>query len=34
MFDVKNRNSRTRCEISDVFIVNFERISNLVLVFL
>ena len=50
MFKVNNRNTRTRCEISQklttktleqqqwrrsgVFIVNFEHISQLVLVFL
>ena len=50
MFKVKNRNTRSRCEIcskltlktperhhwrrSGVFIVNFEHISHLVLVFL
>ena len=45
MFKVNNRNTRTRCEIcskltiktprrSGVFIVNFEHISHLVLVFL
>ena len=31
MFKVNNRNTRARCEI--VFIVNFEHISHLVLVF-
>ena len=34
MFKVNNRNTRTRCEISGVFIVNCEHISHLVLVFL
>ena len=44
MFKVNNRNTRTRCEIcskltiarrhSGIFIVNFEHISLLVLVFL
>ena len=46
LFKVNNRNTRTRCEIcsklriktperrSGVFIVNFENISHLVLVFL
>ena len=43
MFKVNNRIARTRCEICskltikipfDVFIVNFEHISHLVLVFL
>ena len=45
MFNVKNRNTRTRCEIcskltinvrrrSGVCIVNFEHISHLVLAFL
>ena len=44
MFKVNNRNTRTRCEICSkltiktwcygVFIVNFEHISHLVLVFL
>ena len=40
LFKVNNRNTRTRCEIcsklicSGVFIVNFEHISHLVLVFL
>ena len=50
MFEVKNRNNRTRCEIcakltiktsercqwccSGIFIVNFELISHLVVVFL
>ena len=43
MFNVNNRNTRTRCEICSnltvktpdgVFIVNFEHISHLVLVFL
>ena len=46
MFKVNNRNTRKRCEICskltikirgvvlDIFIVNFERISHLVLVFL
>ena len=45
MFKVNNRNTRTRCEISskltinmfkvnNVFIVNFEHISHLGLVFL
>ena len=36
-FKVNNRDTRTRCEIwrgSGVFIVNFEHISRLVLVFL
>ena len=45
MFKINNRNTRTRCEISskltinmfkvnNVFIVNFEHISHLGLVFL
>ena len=35
LLKVNNRNTRTRCEIcSGVFIVNFEHISHLVLVFL
>ena len=41
LFKVNNRNTRTRCEIcselrhqNDVFIVNFEHISHLVLLFL
>ena len=39
MFKVNNRNTRTRCEIrhwrrSGIFIVNFEHISHLVLMFL
>ena len=38
MFKVNNRNTRTKCEICSevtvVFIVNFEHISHLVLVFL
>ena len=50
MFNVNNRNTKTRCEVcskltiktperrswyrSSVFIVNFEHISHLVLVFL
>ena len=35
MLKVNNRNTRARCEIcSGVFIVNFEHISHLVLVFL
>ena len=36
MFKVKNRNTRTMCEMrrSGVFIVNFEHISQLFLVFL
>ena len=39
LFKVNNRNTRTRCEIcqcrrSGVFIVSFEHISHLVLVFL
>ena len=38
MFKVNNRNTRTRCEICSeltyFFIVNFEHISHLVLVFL
>ena len=35
MLKVNNRNTRTRCEIcSGIFIVNFEHISHLVLVFL
>ena len=38
LFKVNNRNTRTRCEITSkltitVFIVNFEHISHLVLVF-
>ena len=35
LFKVNNRNNRARCEISSgAFIVNFEHISHLVLVFL
>ena len=35
MFKVNNRNSGTRCEIySGVFIVNFEHIPHLAVVFL
>ena len=35
MFKVNNRNTRTGCEIcSDVFVVNFEHVSYLVIVFL
>ena len=33
MFKVNNRNTRTGCDRSGVFIVNFENISHLVLVF-
>ena len=39
IFKVNNRNTRTRCEIcskltAGIFVVNFEHISHLVLVFL